>query len=374
VSETLKFTPLHAAHQALGGRLVPFAGYDMPIQYKGIVHEHNAVRNQAGVFDVSHMGEIRVRGAGAVEFVDWLITNDLGKMNVGRALYTCACNDAGTILDDLIVYKHAPDDVLIVCNASNHEKIRNHVRGEAKRFPHVDVTDESDDTGLLALQGPKAFDILAAADRELVSLESELKSFQFVRTTLAGEHVTIARTGYTGEDGVEIFCQVGRTVAVWDALFAAGHAHGIEPAGLGARDTLRLEARLSLYGNEIDETTTPLEAGLEWTVKFGKSNFLGKEALLLALESGLSRTLVGFEMVGRGVARSGYPFLDNTGARVGHCTSGSPSPTLGKAIGLGYLPPELAGIGTEFEVDCRQKKVAAKVVPTPFYKRPARQR
>jgi aminomethyltransferase len=369
VSNALKFTPLHSIHQALGARLVPFAGYEMPVQYKGIVHEHNAVRNQAGVFDVSHMGEIRVKGSRSLEFVNWLITNDVAKAQVGRAVYTCACNDAGTILDDLIIYKYAEDDLLIVCNASNHEKIWGHVQTEARRFSTVEVFDESEETALLALQGPLALEILGQVDKGLLGLQDELKSFRFARKTLAGERVTLARTGYTGEDGVEIFCAAERAPRVWQALFEVGGPLGLEPTGLGARDTLRLEARLSLYGNEIDETTTPLEAGLGWTVKFDKSDFLGKSALLVAQENGLARTLVGFEMIGRGVARSGYPFLDSTGQVVGHCTSGSPSPTLGKAIGLGYLPVERAEVGTEFEVDCRQKKVAAKVVPTPFYKR-----
>lgn len=370
MSEELKFTPLHNVHRSLGARLVPFAGYDMPIQYRGIVAEHQAVRQQAGVFDVSHMGELRVLGGHALELVNWLITNDLAPVEPGKALYTCACNDAGTILDDLIIYKNSDDDILVVCNASNHDKILDHFTREARRFPNVTIVDETEQTGLLALQGPRALSILGAADRGLLDVATELKSFRFARKTLAGEHVTIARTGYTGEDGVEIFCPWDRTVAVWEALFAAGASLGLEPAGLGCRDTLRLEARLSLYGNEIDETTTPLEAGLGWTVKFNKPDFLGKAALLLTLEHGLSRTLVGFEMVGRGVARAGYPLLDSAGEPVGVCTSGSPSPTLGKAIGLGYLPLELSEIGTEFEVDCRQKKVAARVVATPFYKRP----
>ena len=369
MSDALKFTPLHSIHKALGGRLVPFAGYEMPVQYKGIVQEHSAVRNQAGLFDVSHMGEIRARGSRALEFVNFLITNDVAKAQVGRAVYTCACNEAGTILDDLIIYKCAEDDLLIVCNASNRDKILSHVQETVRRFAGVQIIDESEETALLALQGPLALQILSLADRGLSGVGEELKSFRFAPKTLAGERVTLARTGYTGEDGVEIFCAAARAPAIWQALFEAGTPLGLEAAGLGARDTLRLEARLSLYGNEIDESTTPLEAGLGWVVKLEKEDFLGKSALLRSQEEGLSRTLVGFEMVGRGVARSGYPFLDSSGNAVGRCTSGSPSPTLGKPIGLGYLPVEMAALGTEFEVDCRQKKVAAKVVSTPFYRR-----
>lgn len=370
MTESLLFTPLRDAHLALGARMVPFAGYEMPIQYKGIVNEHTAVRTAAGLFDVSHMGELRVRGARAVDCCDYLITNDLRGAEVGRAIYTCACNTAGTILDDLIVYKVADDDVLIVCNASNLEKIRAHVAEVVQGFPGVTLTDESPNTALLALQGPKALEILGRADKALLDIASTVRPFRFVRRTLRGERITLARTGYTGEDGVEIFCDNRSATPIWNALLEAGRPLGLEPAGLGCRDTLRLEARLSLYGNEIDETTTPLEAGLGWTVKLQKPDFLGKSALVAIAEAGLTRTLVGFEMVGRGVARSGYPLLDSLGATIGHCTSGSPSPTLGKAIGLGYVPLEFAEPGTEFEVDCRGKRVAAAVAKTPFYKRP----
>lgn len=371
MTESLLFTPLRDVHGALGARMVPFAGYEMPIQYKGIVNEHTAVRTAAGLFDVSHMGELRVRGSRAVECCDFLITNDLRGVELGRALYTCACNTAGTILDDLILYKVAEDDVLIVCNASNLEKMRAHVAEIVKGFAGVTLVDESAQTALLSLQGPKALEILGRADKALQDVSTTLRPFRFTRRTLRGERITLARTGYTGEDGVEIFCDNRSAAPIWNALLEAGGPLGLEPAGLGCRDTLRLEARLSLYGNEIDETTTPLEAGLGWTVKLQKPDFLGKSALVAIAEEGLTRTLVGFEMVGRGVARSGYPLRDSLGAPIGHCTSGSPSPTLGKAIGLGYVPLEFAEPGAEFEVDCRGKYVAAVVVKTPFYKRPA---
>jgi aminomethyltransferase len=345
----------------------------MPIQYEGIVAEHKAVREAAGLFDVSHMGELRLRGPRAVAFVDGLVTNALERAAVGQALYTCCCNAEGTILDDLILYKHAADDVLIVCNASNRDKIVSHFRAHAEGAPGVTLTDESDATGLIALQGPKALDILDRAGCSLAPTAQKLSSFRFAQATVAGLTVTVARTGYTGEDGVEIFCDEKDAPALWDALVAAGASHGLRPAGLGARDTLRLESRLSLYGNDIDETTNPLEAGLGWTVKLDKPDFLGKQALLTVQEKGLERRLVGFEMTGRGVARHGYPLLragEPASKPVGICTSGGPAPTVGKNIGLGYLPVELSEVGTTFDVDCRGKSVSAVVVKTPFYKRP----
>lgn len=369
MSDQQKRTPLFDQHQKLGAKLVPFAGYEMPIQYDGIVVEHTRVRNQAGLFDVSHMGELRLQGDQALDLANWLVTGDLSRAENGQALYACACNDAGTILDDLILYRSSPDNILIVCNASNHAKIWDHVTQEAKKFPRADIIDESEETALIAVQGPKAFEVLTQTDPNLGDLRATLRPFRFARRKLGADNVTIARTGYTGEEGVEIFCQANKAEKIWLELLEHGAPFGIGPAGLGARDTLRLEARLSLYGNEIDETTTPFEAGLGWTVKLQKPNFLGKSALVLTQEAGLSRTLIGFEMIGRGVARSGYPLLNGGGAVVGHCTSGSPSPTLGKAIGLGYLPVEMSAEGTEFEVDCRGKRIVARVVPTPFYKR-----
>ncbi len=344
----------------------------MPIQYEGIVAEHRAVREAAGLFDVSHMGELRLRGPRAVELVDGLVTNALERTAVGRALYTCCCNDAGTILDDLILYKHAPDDVLVVCNASNREKIVAHFREHAARATGVTFSDESDETGLIALQGPRALAILDRAGCSLAPTAERLGSFRFAAAKVAGLDVTVARTGYTGEDGVELFCRDADAPALWDALMAAGASDGLLPAGLGARDTLRLEARLSLYGNDIDETTNPLEAGLAWTVKLDKPSFVGKEALVAVAERGVTRRLVGFEVTGRGVARHGYPLHaagESSAPAVGVCTSGGPAPTVGKNIGLGYLPVELSSVGTTFEVDCRGKFVPAVVVETPFYKR-----
>jgi aminomethyltransferase len=340
----------------------------MPIQYQGIAAEHQAVRERVGLFDVSHMGELHVTGPSALASVDALITNDLSKAEDGQAVYTCCCNAGGTILDDLIVYRRSPTDVLVVCNASNRAKISAHFR-EALRGK-AEFKDESDDTSLIAVQGPKALELLqkAGASIDLASL----KSFRFAEASLLGKSVTLARTGYTGEDGAELFCKNADAAALFGGLLEAGKDLGAAPIGLGARDTLRLEARLSLYGNEIDETTNPIEAGLSWTVKLDKpGGFLGRDAIAAVKSAGPSRTVVGFEMVGRGIARHGYPLLSSDGKVVGICTSGGPSPTLGKSIGLGYLPIGMSAVGTSFLVDCRGKSIEAQVVKTPFYKRPS---
>jgi aminomethyltransferase len=362
----MRKTSLYAEHVALAARMVPFAGWEMPVQYKGIVDEHRAVRERVGLFDVSHMGELELTGAGALELVSSLITNDPTRVADGQAVYTCCCNDGGTILDDLIVYRRSPERVLVVCNASNRDKISTHFARAAEG--RVGFRDASDETALLALQGPRALETLARAGAS-IDVARELKSFRFRDAEVASIPCTIARTGYTGEDGVELFSAWDAAPALFRALMDAGRAFGIEPAGLGARDTLRLEARLALYGNDIDDSTDPLEAGLGWTVKFDKPHFVGKEALLRLKNEGARRALVGFEMRGRGIARHGYPLLDATGETIGLCTSGSPSPTLGKSIGLGYVPAALASVGTRIFVDCRGKSIEAEIVPTPFYKR-----
>jgi aminomethyltransferase len=373
----LRRTSLYAEHVALGGRIVPFAGWEMPVQYTGIVDEHHAVRTAAGLFDVSHMGELRLRGEYASHVVDYLVTNDAKKLADGQAMYTCSCNERGVILDDLIVYRHTQDDWLVVCNASNREKMSAHFARAAK--DHCQFEDESDQTALVALQGPRAFEVLTRAGGDGAQLV-ELKSFHFRTAAVGKVHCTAARTGYTGEDGVEIFCAWKDAPALWRSLLEAGKPLGIKPAGLGARDTLRLEARLSLYGNDIDETTNPIEAGLGWVVKVEKGDFIGRAALMEIKARPLPRKLVGFEVTGRGVARHGYPLRDLEGREVGICTSGSPGPTVGKNIGLGYLPtamaevagekpPDMTATGTRFLVDCRGKNVDAVVVQTPFYKR-----
>jgi aminomethyltransferase len=359
-------TPLFDEHVKLGGRMVPFAGWEMPVQYKGVALEHKAVRTAAGLFDVSHMGELVLRGEHAGAVIDHLITNDAKKLGDGQALYTCACNEQAAILDDLIVYRIASDDWLIVCNASNRAKMAAHFAKAAK--DHCDFEDASDRTSMLALQGPKALEIAARTGKDGAGLAT-LPSFHFRDAVIANARCTVARTGYTGEDGVELFCAPADAPHVWRTLMDLGADLGIEAAGLAARDTLRLEARLSLYGNDIDETTNPIEAGLGWVVKLDKGDFVGKEAIARIKAEGPTRKLIGFEMTGRGIARHGYPLLDSGGTKVGICTSGGPGPTVGKNIGLGYVPTPLATIGTQFAVDCRGRGIEAVVVKTPFYKR-----
>jgi aminomethyltransferase len=363
-SAPLRRTSLYDAHKKAGGRLVPFAGWEMPVQYAGVTAEHHAVRTAAGIFDVSHMGELELRGEHAGAVVNWLVTNDVGKLEDGRAIYTCCCDRDGKILDDLIVYRAAEDRFLVVCNASNREKIVAVFAGAAK--DHCEFADRTDATALLALQGPKAMAILEAAGdaREILALPA----FGFTDARLLNVDVTVARTGYTGEDGVEIFCPWEEAPRIWEGLLALGAPHGIAPCGLGARDTLRLECKMALYGNEIDQTTDPLEAGLGWTVKFDKGDFVGRDALVAVKERGPARALVGLEMTGRGIARHGYP-VKVGGEVVGRVTSGSPSPTLGKNIALAYVPRDRAAVGTPLVVDCRGKDVDAVVVKTPFYKR-----
>lgn len=364
MSEKLRETPLAEEHRALGARLVPFAGWRMPVQYEGIKKEHEAVRERAGLFDVSHMGEILVEGPNAVAEVDRLVTNDVGKLAVGRALYTVCCNEDGFILDDLIIYRLERDKVLVVCNASNRDKIVGHF---AK---HIGLqtrwNDVSDDWALLALQGPRA----AAIMRDLGAPEGvlDLAAFGVTRTTLAGVDLWVARTGYTGEDGFELFCPIESAVTLWRAILDAGAPHGLQPVGLGARDTLRLEARLMLYGNDIDEQTHPFEAGLGWVVKLDAGDFVGRDALRAIKARGFDRKLIGFEMTGRGIARHGYPIVVD-GRRVGEVTSGSPGPTVGRNIGLGYVPKALGKVGTALGIEIRGKVIGAVVVTTPFYKR-----
>lgn len=347
--------------------MVPYAGWSMPVQYQGVTSEHQAVRNGVGVFDVSHMGQLHVRGRDAVAAVNRLITNDLSVAVDGRGIYTCCCNERGTILDDLIVYRLAPEHVLVVCNAANRDKIVGHFERELTLPVALD-----DDSALLAVQGPGAAALLTrlfGQDPFAELRPFRIGSFHLLPATPGANTapaLRVARTGYTGEDGVELFCSNAQAVGVFDALLDSGAV----PCGLAARDTLRLEAALSLYGNDIDETTTPLEAGLGWTVKFDKAEFIGKAALQHQREQGIQRRLVGFEMLGRGIARAGYPLLDAQGKVIGRCTSGSPSPTLGKSIGLGYVPLGHDATGTQLLVDCRGRSVPAQVVGTPFYKRP----
>jgi aminomethyltransferase len=358
--------PLDEEHRRLGARMVSFAGWQMPIQYRGIRAEHEAVRERAGLFDVCHMGELHLRGPRALEVVNTLLTNDVRAIADGRALYSCCCNESGGVLDDVIAYRRSAEDVLVVCNASNREKMSGHFEHAARG--RCEFEDVSDATSLLALQGPQAFAVLRAAQSSVT--EAGLRRFAFASGVVAGVACTVARTGYTGEDGVELFCAPRDVARLWSSLLEAGSALGVAPVGLGARDTLRLEACLPLHGNELTEAIHPLEAGLSWVVKFDKPEFFGRAALLEHARNGLTRRLVGFEMVGRGTARHGYPLLDPNGDTIGFCTSGTPAPTLGKSVGLGYVPESMAELGGRLLVDCRGKPIEAVIVPTPFYRRP----
>jgi len=346
--------------------MVPFAGWQMPVQYEGIVTEHHAVRQRAGLFDVSHMGELSLVGPDAIAVVNSLVTSDARRLSVGKALYTLLCNEKGGIIDDLIVYRHAPEAWFVVCNASNVDKVAPRFADRAQGR-NCEFADETNAWALLALQGPAATEILTSAGLAKDALS--LPPFGLCAMGNDYKGLWIARTGYTGEDGFELFCPAPEVVSLWRKLLDAGNSVGLQPVGLGARDTLRLEARLCLHGNDIDETTHPFEAGLGWTVHLDKGDFSGREALVAAKARPLTRKLVGFEMTGRGIARHGYPIVDATGAQVGHVTSGSPSPTLGKHIGLGYVPIDSASVGNTIHIEIRGKAVDAKVVKTPFYRR-----
>ncbi len=361
----LKKTPLHDRHVALGARLVDFAGWEMPVQYRGVIEEHLAVRMAAGLFDVSHMGEILVHGPGALGAVQHLASNDASRLADGQAQYSALLTPEGTPVDDIYVYRLAPERFLLVVNASNDDKdyawVRDHIKGEAR------ADHESERWAQMALQGPKAETILSLLTS--ASLGS-LPRNGFVNSAIAGRDAMIARTGYTGEDGFEIYCPPASAGLIWDALLEKGAAHGIEPAGLGARDTLRLEACLALYGNDIDESTTLLEAGLGFIVKLDKpGGFIGSGALARQKAEGLSRRLIGFEMVERGIARHGYP-VESDGVKVGQVTSGTYGPFVRRNIGMTYLPSAQAGEGSGFHVIIRGKPVAARVTRMPFYKRP----
>jgi aminomethyltransferase len=357
---TLKRTPLHDLHVALGGKMVPFAGYEMPVQYPtGITAEHRAVREHCGLFDVSHMGEFWITGHGAVDFVDHVTTNDVRALAVGQVHYSTILNERGTIEDDCLVYRFA-DRIMMVVNASNAAKDFALIAPHAARFGAT-VTDASDATALLALQGPEAESIL----QPLTAIPlGDIRYYHFAEGDVAGHAAIVSRTGYTGEDGFELYLPNDAAVPVWRALLATGR---VTPAGLGARDTLRLEMGMALYGNDIDDTTTPLEAGLAWLVKLNKGDFVGRDALVAQKARGIERRLVGFTMADRSFPRHGYPVFYE-GAPSGEVRSGTMSPTLGTPIGTAYLP--LAGTkeGSTLEIEIRGKRLPATVVKPPFYK------
>lgn len=360
----MKNTPFTDKHIALGAKMAEFAGYNMPISYSGINDEHATVRNTAGIFDVSHMGEFLLKGPDALDLIQRVCSNDASKLTAGKAQYSCLPNETGGIVDDLIVYCMEPDNLyLLVVNASNIEKDWNWISGFNTKG--VDMENISDKTALLAIQGPKACDIL----QELTDVDlAGMKYYTFQKGTFAGvENVLISATGYTGSGGVEIYFEdKGDDAAkIWDSILAAGGPKGLKPIGLGARDTLRLEKGFCLYGNDIDDTTSPLEAGLGWITKFTK-DFTNSEQLKAQKEAGVTRKLVGLEMIDRGIPRHGYTIVDMTGKEVGVVTSGTQSPTLGKAIAMGYVATELAKEGTEVAVIVRDKQLKAKVVKMPF--------
>ena len=360
---SIRRTPLYDAHQAAGGKLVEFAGWEMPVQYSGVLQEHRAVRTAAGLFDVSHMGEFRVAGDGAESFLQAVTPNDVAKLQPGRIHYSGLLTEQGTYVDDLLVYRLAEDEFLLVVNAANAGKDLEWLQRHNESG--VSLEDVSSSYGLIALQGPKAEAILAG----LTSTDlSALRYYAFEQGEVSGRAAIISRTGYTGEDGFELYLAPEDTPAVWDRLLEVGGSEGLVPAGLGARDTLRMEAAMALYGHEIDDTITPLEAGLQWVVKLEAGDFIGRQALVAMQEEGLARKLVGFHVEGRGIARQGHKVVAD-GEEVGFVTSGTFSPTLEKALGMAYVPVSMATAGTPLSLDVRGKLIPAVVVDLPFYKR-----
>ncbi len=362
----LSRTPLFDRHVALGAKMVPFAGFEMPVQYAGVIEEHRAVRSSAGLFDVSHMGEFEVRGKGAAAFLDAIVPTRVSALPPLKAAYTGLLTERGTFVDDILVYRLADEHFLVVVNASNVAKdwawFERHARGH-----DVALENASDRTALIAVQGPKSIGIVARLAEGFDA--HAVKYYQLARGTVAGRPVIAARTGYTGEVGYELFSAPGDAGAIWDALLEAGAADGARPAGLAARDTLRLEAAMPLYGNDIDDETTLLEAGLEWVVDWTKEDFVGRAALAAQKEAGLGRQRVGFELQAKGIAHHGNPVLVN-GAPSGIVCSGTFAPHLEKAIGMAYVPAASAAPGTAIEIDVRGRVLPAVVVPLPFYRRP----
>ena len=360
----MKDTALSAIHAALGAKMVPFAGYNMPVSYQGINLEHQTVREKVGVFDVSHMGEFFVTGPNALSLIQRVCSNDASKLEDGEAQYSCFPNQDGGVVDDLIVYRIAVEKWLLVVNASNIDKdwawINSHNTMEAT------LENSSDHYSLLAIQGPKAIQAMQSLTQEDLSA---IKFYTFKMNTFAGvENVIISATGYTGSGGFEIYCKNTQVAKIWTKVLEAGANWGIQPIGLAARDTLRLEMGYCLYGNDIDDTTSPLEAGLGWITKFNK-DFINSESLKKQKEIGVSKTLVGFELSQRGIPRQGYAIVDAQGNSIGRVTSGTMSPSMGKGIGLGYVPMALKEVGSQIHIQIRNKIVPAMVVKLPFYKK-----
>lgn len=358
-------TALYEKHVALGAKMVSFGGYIMPIQYHSIVEEHRRVRASVGLFDVSHMGEFIVRGEKALEFLNRITVNNVTKLHVNQAQYSAMLLEDGGIIDDLLVYRFE-DHLMMVVNAANRRKDFEWVSRHAAGFNGVEVRDASDEITLLAIQGRNAPELVQSlTDTPL----DEIKYYWFHEGTVAGSPAVISRTGYTGEDGFELYIANEHAENLWDAVLEAGRRYDIEPVGLGARDTLRLEMKFALYGNDIDETTNPIEAGLGWVTKVNKGDFIGRDAILKVKEKGLTRRLIGFEIEGKAIPRHGYACLQG-GESIGHVTSGGWSPSLDKGIGMAYLAKEYTQVGTRFEIDVRNRLFNATVVETPFYRRP----
>jgi aminomethyltransferase len=360
----LKRTPLYESHVRLGARMVDFVGWEMPVQYTGPIPEHMAVREAAGLFDVSHMGEIEVRGSGAFNLVQHVTTNDVSKLADNQVQYSVLANEGGGVIDDLLVYRINPDYYLLVVNASNTERDFDWIKSHAD-LSTLELHNTSDAFALMALQGPRSERILQNLTDHMLD---RIPYYWSQHVEVDGVACRVSRTGYTGEDGFEILCAHDSALHLWNRLLVTGHDQGLMPCGLAARNTLRLEAAYRLCGNDMDETTTPLEAGLGWVTKLAKGDFFGRDALTRQKAEGLRRKLVGFEVLDRAPAREGYPIVID-GNQVGTVTSGSPAPFLKKNIGLAYLPTEHTAVGTEISVVVRGRAVPARVVETPFYKR-----
>lgn len=364
-TENLKKTPLNAAHRALGGKMVDFGGWDMPVQYPaGVIEEHIATRTRAGLFDVSHMGEIWVEGPDAIPFVNRITTNDVTKLVDGQAHYSALPNEDGGVVDDLLVYRFAEDRLLLVVNAGTTDKDWEWIN-KNKGNENISLRNASSEYCQIAIQGPKAVEIL----QKLTETElSPIGYYHFTEGKVDGVDAIISRTGYTGEDGFEVYAAADRAEQLWNKLLETGKEHGILPCGLAARNTLRLESAMSLYGHELSDEISTLEANLGWITKLQKGDFIGRDQIAPLKENGLTRKLIGFEMKEPGIARDGFDIYVGD-EKVGVVTSGSPAPFLKKNIGLAFLPPEFANVGQEIRIDVRGKRLAAEVVPTPFYKR-----
>ncbi|MEZ6057289.1 MAG: glycine cleavage system aminomethyltransferase GcvT [Planctomycetaceae bacterium] len=361
----MNLTALHDWHVQHSGRMVDFAGWEMPIQYSSIVEEHTAVRHAAGLFDIAHMGRLSFTGPQAAAFLDLLLTNDVTRLKTGMVRYSLVCNEAGGILDDVLVYRLSQDRYALVVNASNREKIVDWIGQHSPSFD-VNLADRTLETFMLALQGPRSVEILSQLTAANIG---DMGYYTSIETTIGDVPVLLSRTGYTGEDGFEIDCPREAGVGLWESVLSAGASFDIAPCGLGCRDTLRLEAAMPLYGHEMDETVDPLTAGLGFGVKLNRGEFIGKSALVEKSQRSDLPIRVGIELAGRRIAREGA-LLFHGDQQVGHVTSGTFSPTLQKAIGMAYVPKSLAAIGTEIEVDIRGKRETARVVPLPFYRRP----